>query len=54
MFSDMKFLLNLYFNQKKTEKSTRASSKQEIFVKEAREQFKQLLEKGLSIPVALL
>lgn len=53
MFSDMKFLLNLYFNQKKTEKSA-GTKKQEVFVKEARDQFKQLLEKGLSIPVALL
>jgi hypothetical protein len=35
-------------------KKTLIDTKQEILVKQGREQFKKLLEKGISIPVAFL
>jgi len=47
----MKF--NLKFGGRKTAK-TIADYKQEVLVKQGREQFKKLLEKGISIPVVLL
>ena len=43
-----------FHNLKKASKKTLADYKQELLVKQGREQFKKLLEKGLSIPVALL
>jgi hypothetical protein len=41
------------FKNKKTVK-TFADYKQELLVKAGREQFKKLLEKGISVPVVLL
>jgi hypothetical protein len=38
----------------KTAVKTIADYKQQILVKQGREQFKKLLEKGLSVPVVLL
>jgi hypothetical protein len=35
-------------------KRTLIDTKQEILVKQGREQFKKLLEKGISVPVAFL
>lgn len=35
-------------------KKTLIDTKQEILVKQGREQFKKLLEKGISVPVAFL
>lgn len=51
IFSGMK-LLNLF--QKKGKRKTIADYKQDLLVKQGREQFKRLLEKGLGVPVALL
>ena len=48
---DMKF--QIFGNANKTRK-TLIDTKQEILVKQGREQFKKLLEKGISIPVVLL
>jgi len=47
----MKF--QFYRGASKTKK-TLIDAKQEILVKQGREQFKKLLEKGISIPVAFL
>ena len=41
------------FQKRKTRK-TIADYKQDILVRQGREQFKRLLEKGLGVPVALL
>ena len=49
----MKFNLLNQINKKAAVK-TIADYKQEILVKQGREQFKKLLEKGLNIPVVLL
>jgi hypothetical protein len=46
-------LKNLLAGRKKTAK-TIAGYKQELLVKNGKEQFRKLLEKGISIPVALL
>jgi hypothetical protein len=48
---DMKF--QFFGNANKTRK-TLLDTKQEILVKQGREQFKKLLEKGISIPVVFL
>lgn len=42
------------FTSKKTAIKTISDYKQELLVKQGREQFKKLLEKGISIPVVLL
>lgn len=47
----MKF--QFYKSADKTRK-TLIDAKQEILVKQGREQFKKLLEKGISVPVAFL
>jgi hypothetical protein len=46
--------LNFLSNGKKAAVKTIADYKQEILVKQGREQFKKLLEKGLNIPVVFL
>jgi len=43
----------LSLRRKKTRKSI-SDYKQEILLKEGREQFKSLIKKGLSVPIALL
>ncbi len=48
----MKF--NLLRGQGKKAVRTIADYKQDILVKQGREQFKKLLEKGISVPVVLL
>ncbi len=48
---DMKFLT--WFT-KKTNRKTIADYKQELLVRQGRKQFERLMEKGLSVPVALL
>jgi len=40
--------------QKKTSNKTISDYKMEILVKQGRDQFKKLIEKGINIPVALL
>jgi hypothetical protein len=47
----MKFFL---FQSKKENKKTISDYKQEMLMKVGREQFRKLLEKGLSVPVVLL
>jgi len=46
--------LNILGKNKAVTARTIADYKQEILVKQGREQFKKLLEKGLNIPVVLL
>ena len=48
---DMKFQ---FYRGASRAKKTLIDAKQEILVKQGREQFKKLLEKGISIPVAFL
>jgi hypothetical protein len=48
----MKF--NFLGKTKRSPVKTIADYKQELLVKQGREQFKKLLEKGISIPVVLL
>jgi len=48
----MKF--NFLTNNRKKAARTISDYKQEILVRQGREQFKKLLEKGISIPVVLL
>ncbi|MCL5438541.1 MAG: hypothetical protein M1268_00955 [Patescibacteria group bacterium] len=52
----MKFLLSLIGIQLKENKSRNAlvDYKQAMLVKQGREQFKKLLDKGLSVPVMFL
>ncbi|MCL5432665.1 MAG: hypothetical protein M1524_00930 [Patescibacteria group bacterium] len=52
----MKFLLSLIGIQLKTEKNrnTPVDYKQDLLVKQGREQFKKLMDKGLSVPVMFL
>ena len=45
---------NLFGNRSKKAVKTISDYKQEILVKQGREQFKKLLEKGINIPVVLL
>jgi len=51
-----KFITFLWKSQKKAPKKNISESdyRQEMLVKLGREQFKRLLDKGLSVPVALL
>ena len=51
MFLIMKFSL---FKSKKAERKTISDYKQEMLVKQGREQFRSLVKRGLSIPIALL
>lgn len=46
--------LNFLGSKSKKAVKTISDYKQEILVKQGREQFKKLLEKGISIPVVLL
>jgi hypothetical protein len=48
----MKF--NIFGGNKKVAVKTIADYKQDLLVKQGREQFKRLLEKGLNIPVVIL
>jgi hypothetical protein len=48
---DMKFQ---FFGNASKAKKALIDTKQEILVKQGREQFKKLLEKGISIPVVFL
>lgn len=53
----MKFfasLLQVVRHETTQQRKSLADNKQEALVKLGREQFKKLLEKGLSVPVALL
>ena len=50
----MKFLLSIFKIQKKASRKTISDYKQEILLKQGREQFKSLVKKGLAVPVALL
>jgi len=43
-----------FFRSADKAKKTLLDAKQEILVKQGREQFKKLLEKGIGIPVAFL
>ena len=45
---------NIFANRSKKTVKTISDYKQEILVKQGREQFKKLLEKGISIPVVFL
>jgi len=47
----MKFSI---LKSKKAERKTISDYKQELLVKQGREQFKSLLKRGLSVPIALL
>ena len=47
----MKFSI---FKNKKENKKSVGDYKQELLLKEGREQFKSLIKRGLSVPVALL
>jgi len=51
MFLTMKFSL---FKSKKAERKTISDYKQELLVKQGREQFRSLVKRGLSVPIALL
>ncbi len=46
--------LNFLGSKSKKAVKTISDYKQEVLVKQGREQFKKLLEKGISIPVVLL
>lgn len=48
----MKF--NIFASKRKSAVKTVSDYKQDVLVKQGREQFKKLLEKGISIPVVLL
>ncbi len=50
----MKIFSTLLKIANKAGKKTLADYKQEMLVKQGREQFRRLQEKGLSVPVALL
>jgi len=43
-----------FFKSKKAERKTISDYKQELLVKQGGEQFKSLVKRGLSIPIALL
>lgn len=47
-------ILNLLNIKLKKTRKTIADYKQELLVRQGREQFKKLLEKGINVPVALL
>ena len=52
-----RMLLSMTFafkKQKKTPQKTISDYKMEMLVKQGRDQFKKLIEKGINIPVALL
>jgi len=51
MFLIMKFSL---LKSKKAERKTIFDYKQDLLVKQGREQFKSLVKRGLSVPIALL
>nr|MBI5455389.1 hypothetical protein [Candidatus Levybacteria bacterium] len=46
--------LNIFTSKRKNAVKTISDYKQDILVRQGREQFKKLLEKGISIPVVLL
>lgn len=46
--------LKMFLADRKKAAKTIADYKQDVLVKQGREQFRKLLEKGISIPVALL
>jgi len=52
----MKYLFSLIFGGQKVKKNRKTIEdyKNELLVKQGREQFKKLLEKGINVPVALL
>lgn len=53
-FFEMKIFSTLLKIANKAGQKTLAEYKQEMLVKQGREQFRRLQEKGLSVPVALL
>jgi len=53
MLESGKMKIFSFKNVEKTKKSL-ADYKQELLIKQGREQFKRLLEKGINIPVVLL
>lgn len=54
MFFAMKFPLSFLKIQKKPARKTIEDYKQEILLRQGREQFKALVKKGLNVPVVLL
>ena len=50
----MKTVYSLLQLIKRPSRQIRAPYKEEMLVKQAREQFKKLIERGLQVPVALL
>lgn len=54
MCFDMKFSLSFLKLQKKPTRKTIEDYKQEVLLRQGREQFKALVKKGLSVPVVLL
>ena len=49
----MKLFMFLIGKKKKQESPTLASVKEKLLIKEGREQFKKLLDRGLGLPIAL-
>jgi hypothetical protein len=50
----MKKIIGLLNRQKKQNNKTLAEYQQEMLVRQGREQFKKLIDRGLGVPVALL
>lgn len=52
--STMKIVRILFRTQKKHQSSTLADYQRELLVRQGREQFKKLIDRGLGVPVGLL
>jgi len=52
--STMKIVRILFRTQKKHQRSTLADYQRELLVRQGREQFKKLIDRGLGVPVGLL
>lgn len=50
----MKFLLKFRIKEKRVNVKTKEEYKQELLNKQGREQFRKLIDKGLSLPIAVL
>jgi hypothetical protein len=50
----MKFVRKLLRTQKRQQPSTLADYQRELLVRQGREQFKKLIDRGLGVPVGLL
>lgn len=53
-FQSMNFLSEFLRGTQKNKRKTIAEYEQEVLIRQGREQFKKLLEKGLRVPIALL